>query len=43
LKPAGKFLGVTDASRIEHRGEAPARYATQFDVVPALEHLRLVS
>jgi uncharacterized protein (DUF362 family) len=41
LKPAGKFLGITDASRIQHRGEAPARYATRFDVVPALEHLRL--
>jgi uncharacterized protein (DUF362 family) len=41
LKPAAKFLGVTDASRIEHRGEAPTRYATRFDVVPALQHLRL--
>jgi uncharacterized protein (DUF362 family) len=41
LKPASQFLGVTEASRIEHRGETPTRYATRFDVVPALEHLRL--
>jgi uncharacterized protein (DUF362 family) len=41
LKPAARFLGVIDAARIEHRGEPPARYATQFDVVPALESLRL--
>jgi uncharacterized protein (DUF362 family) len=41
LKPAARFLGVIDAARIEHRGEMPARYATQFDVVPALESLRL--
>ena len=40
LDVASRFLGVTDAARIEHRGEAPARYATRFDVVPALEHLR---
>ena len=41
LQPAAEFLGVVDASRIEHRGEPPDRYATRFDVVPALEHLRL--
>jgi uncharacterized protein (DUF362 family) len=41
LKPAARFLGLIDASRIEQRGEPPARYATQFDVVPALESLRL--
>ena len=41
LKPAARFLGIIDASRIEQRGEPPARYATQFDVVPALESLRL--
>jgi uncharacterized protein (DUF362 family) len=41
LKPAAQFLGVIDSSRIEHRGELPDRYATRFDVVPALEHLRL--
>jgi uncharacterized protein (DUF362 family) len=43
LKPAARFLGITDAARIEQRGEPPARYATQFDVVPALESLRLSS
>ena len=41
LKPAGQFLGNLDASRIEHRGEPMARYATRFDVIPALESLRL--
>ena len=41
LQPAAEFLGVVDASRIEHRGESPDRYVTRFDVVPALEHLRL--
>ena len=41
LKPAARFLGIIDASRIEQRGELPARYATQFDIVPALEFLRL--
>jgi uncharacterized protein (DUF362 family) len=41
LKSAARFLGITDASRIEHRGETPSRYATRFDVVPALESLRL--
>jgi uncharacterized protein (DUF362 family) len=41
LKPAAQFLGVIDSSRIEHRGELPDRYATRFDVVPALEHLWL--
>jgi uncharacterized protein (DUF362 family) len=41
LKPAARFLGIIDASRIEHRGEPVTRYATRFDVVPALESLRL--
>ena len=40
LRAASRFLGVTDSARIDHRGESPARYATRFDVVPALEHLR---
>jgi uncharacterized protein (DUF362 family) len=43
LYSAGRFLGLIDASRIEHRGESPGRYATRFDVVPALEYLRLSS
>jgi uncharacterized protein (DUF362 family) len=41
LKSAGQFLGNLDASRIEHRGEPVTRYATRFDVIPALESLRL--
>ena len=41
LKPAAEFLGNIDARRIEQRGESPDRYVTQFDVVSALEHLRL--
>ncbi len=41
LTPAAEFLGIIDPSRIQHRGESPDRYATRFDVVPALEHLRL--
>ena len=40
LAQADDFLGLSDARRINHRGESPARYATRFDVVPALEHLR---
>ena len=32
------FLGVSDESRITHRGERLSRYATRFDVVPALEY-----
>jgi uncharacterized protein (DUF362 family) len=41
LKQAARYLGVIGAERIEQRGELPARYATRFDVVPALESLRL--
>ena len=41
LEPAAQFLGVIDVARIVHRGEPPARYASRFDVVPTLEHLRL--
>jgi len=40
LKTAGEFLGHTDESRIDQRGETVARYATRFDVIPDLEHLR---
>jgi uncharacterized protein (DUF362 family) len=39
LGSASRFLGVLDASRIVHRGEVPARYATRFDVVPTQRHL----
>ena len=41
LKPAGQFLGNLDDDRIEHRGELPSRYATQFDVISDLRYLRL--
>jgi len=40
LVQAADFLGVSDASRITHRGESPSRYSTRFDLVPALQHLR---
>jgi uncharacterized protein (DUF362 family) len=43
LRSASRFLGLTDSSLIDQRGESPARYATRFDVVPALEHLRATS
>ena len=41
LGPAGHFLGNIAERRIEQRGEQPGRYATRFDVVPSLQHLRL--
>ena len=41
LEAAGHFLGNTGERRIDQRGEPIARYATQFDVVPSLQHLRL--
>jgi uncharacterized protein (DUF362 family) len=40
IEQASNFLGVMDDRRIEHRGEAPARYRSQFELVPALEYLR---
>jgi uncharacterized protein (DUF362 family) len=40
LKSASRFLGNTDASRIDQRGERLQRYATRFEVIPALESLR---
>ena len=40
LKSASRFLGNTEASRIEQRGEPASRYATRFEVVAAMEHLR---
>ena len=43
LQPAGGFLGNVDERRIQHRGEAPARYATTFDVIPDMSGLRLDS
>jgi uncharacterized protein (DUF362 family) len=41
LAKAGDFLGNIDDRKIEQRGELPSRYATRFDVIPALEGLRL--
>jgi uncharacterized protein (DUF362 family) len=40
LIKATDFLGISEESRIIHRGESPSRYRTRFDVVPALQHLR---
>jgi uncharacterized protein (DUF362 family) len=40
LKSASRFLGNTAASRIDQRGEPASRYATRFEVVAAMEHLR---
>jgi uncharacterized protein (DUF362 family) len=41
LEPAGQYLGNLEERRIEHRGERPARYATKFEVIPDMQHLRL--
>jgi uncharacterized protein (DUF362 family) len=40
LETASRFLGNIDRARIEQRAEDPLRYATRFEVVSALEHLR---
>jgi uncharacterized protein (DUF362 family) len=40
LSNAGGFLGHVDEPRISQRGEPISRYATQFEVVPLLAHLR---
>jgi uncharacterized protein (DUF362 family) len=42
LLEADGLLGNMVESRIEHRGEAPSRYATSFEVIPAMERLRAV-
>ncbi len=41
LEAAGRFLGNLETRRIQQRGESPARYATTFDVVEHLKHLRI--
>jgi uncharacterized protein (DUF362 family) len=41
LREAGRFLGHLDASHIDLRGEAFARFATQFDVVDRFKHIQL--
>jgi hypothetical protein len=40
LRKASAFLGLIDPARIEHRGERPERYASDFDVVDTLRGLR---
>ena len=40
LNMASGFLGVLDANHIDQRGERPSRYATEFEIVPDLQHLR---
>jgi uncharacterized protein (DUF362 family) len=40
LTNAGQFLGNIDERRIEHRGEALSRFATQFAVLPELAGLK---
>jgi uncharacterized protein (DUF362 family) len=41
LQLASRFLGVMDAAQIAHRGEDPRRYATRFELLPALQSLAL--
>jgi uncharacterized protein (DUF362 family) len=41
LSEAGRFLGNLDPRRIELRGEALARFATEFDLVDHLKSIRL--
>src|SRR5690606_17148444 len=33
LNAAGHYLGNVDEARIEHRGERPERYRTEFDLI----------
>ena len=41
LSQASPFLGHIDESRIDHRGEDPARYRTRFDVLEYFRGLQL--
>lgn len=41
LSIAGDFLGHADPRRIEQRGEDPARYQAQFDVIESIRNWRL--
>jgi uncharacterized protein (DUF362 family) len=43
LKEASSFLGHLDPSRIDQRGEDPARYRTTFDVLPHFKALQLAA
>lgn len=40
LREASRFLGHADEPRIAQRGESPARYAAQFEIIPDLQDLR---
>ncbi len=40
LSVAGEFLGNVELARIEQRGEAPARYQSQFDVIEPIRKMR---
>ena len=41
LSVAAEFMGNADVNKIEHRGERPDRYATQFDVIEPMKKLRI--
>ena len=41
LREAGTFLGNVDPSRIQHRGEPLARFASTFDVIDTFKPFRL--
>ena len=41
LKVASRFLGNIDERKIDQRGEHPARYQTQFDVIDPIRRVRL--
>ena len=41
LKEASNYLGHINPSRIDQRGENPARYRTKFDVLPQFKSLQL--
>jgi uncharacterized protein (DUF362 family) len=40
LNAAGHFLGHIDRRRIEHRGESPDRYRTNFALIESMQELR---
>jgi hypothetical protein len=43
LDAASHFLGNASHQRIEQRGEDPARYRTEFDLIDSMVHIRLRS
>jgi hypothetical protein len=40
LKVASRFLGNIDERKIDQRGENPARYRTQFEVIESIRRFR---